>query len=158
LHFNRRRVSGSNQDTINNNNNNTINSNFLLIDNLKVDDHSRITFTKRIRNIFSVEIGDMIEIYQNLKNSDITFIVKRKGIIIDTWICRKKRLNKESDDDIKSGDDIYSNHNMRRRANNNTSRETIPRVMIVDDDEDMLFTFKTILNNSGVAAETFANF
>jgi adenine/guanine phosphoribosyltransferase-like PRPP-binding protein len=44
----------------------------------------RITFTKRIRDIFSVEIGDMIEIYQNLKNSDVIFTVKRKGIIINT--------------------------------------------------------------------------
>ena len=29
--------------------------------------------------------------------------------------------------------------------------------MIVDDDEDILFTFKTILNDSGIAVETFAN-
>jgi CheY-like chemotaxis protein len=155
LHFNYRRLIGSNQDTINNNNNNTINRNFLLIDNLKVDDHSRITFTKRIRNIFSVEIGDMIEVYQNLENSDISFIVKRKGIIIDSWICTKKRLDEQSDDN-KSGANIYSNHSIRR-DNNNTSKETIPKVMVVDNDEDILFTFKTVLNNSGIAVETFAN-
>jgi CheY-like chemotaxis protein len=152
LHFNRKRAIESNQYTVNN----TTKGDFVLIDNLKVDDHSRITFTKRIRNIFSVDIGDMIEVYQSLKNSDITFIVKRKGIIIDTWICKKK-LVKESDDN-KSGANIYSNDSMRRRANNNaTSRETIPKVMIIDNDEDILFTFKTILNNSGIAAETFVN-
>jgi CheY-like chemotaxis protein len=154
LHFNHRRVIRSEQDT----DNNTINRNFLLIDNLKVDDHSRITFTKRIRNIFSVEIGDMIEVYQNLENSDISFIVKRKGIIIDSWICTKKRLDEQSDDN-KSGANIYSNHSIRRdnNNNNNTSKETIPKVMVVDNDEDILFTFKTVLNNSGIAVETFAN-
>jgi CheY-like chemotaxis protein len=156
LHFNRRRVIGSNQDTTNNN---TTNRNFLLIDNLKVDDHSRITFTKRIRNIFSVEIGDMIEMYQSLENSDISIIVKRKGIIIDSWVCTKKRLDEESDDN-KSGANIYSNDSIRgdnNNNNNNTSKETIPKVMVVDNDEDILFTFKTVLNNSGIAVETFAN-
>jgi CheY-like chemotaxis protein len=157
LHFNSRRVIESNQDTIiNNNNNAATNPNFLLIDNLKVDDHLRITFTRRIRNIFSVQIGDMIDVYRNLKDSNIIFNVKREGVIIESWTC-KKGLDKESDDN-KSGADIYSNDSTRRRrSNNNTSRETIPKVMIIDDDEDMLFTFKTILNDNSIAAETFAN-
>jgi CheY-like chemotaxis protein len=96
--------------------------------------------------------------YQSLENSDITFIVKRKGIIIDSWTCTKKRLDKESDDN-KSGGDIYSNDSIRRtnNNNNNTSTETIPKVMVVDNDEDILFTFKTVLNNSGIAVETFAS-
>jgi DNA-binding response OmpR family regulator len=44
-----------------------------------------------------------------------------------------------------------------RRPNNNTSMETISKVMVVDDDEDILLTFKTILNDNGIDAETFAN-
>ena len=74
--------------------------------------------------------------------------------MIDSWICRKKRLDKESDS--KSDADIYSNDSMRR-INNNNSREIIPKVMIVDDDEDILFILKTILNDSGIVVETFVN-
>jgi CheY-like chemotaxis protein len=44
-----------------------------------------------------------------------------------------------------------------RRPNNTTSRETIQRVMIVDDDQDILFTFKSILNYNGIDAMTFEN-
>jgi CheY-like chemotaxis protein len=176
-----------------------------LIDNLKVDDHLRITFTKRIRNIFAVEIGDTIEVSQNLKNNNIIFIVKRRDAVIDSWIC-KKRTGKEEVDN-KSDTDIYiddkafhitpaffrsrlspnevpSYHltNITQtdiiernsssfdnnttittyttgttKPDNNISRKTIPKVMIVDDDQDILLTFKTILNDNGIDAETFAN-
>lgn len=198
MHFNRR-VIGSNQDTINNN---TVNQNFLIIDNLKVDDHSRITLTKRIRNIFLIEIGDMIEMYQSLENGDIIFIIKRRDTIIDTWVCKKridKKVDNKSDVDIHTDDNAFHttpafsrsilsskgvpNYHLTnitqtdiierndssldnsttvyttdmRRPNNNISMETIPKVMIVDDDQDILLTFKTILNDNGIDAETFAN-
>ena len=199
LHFNGKRgVIGSNRDTVNNN---TINQNFLIIDNLKVDDHSRITLTKRIRNIFLIETGDMIEMYQSLENGDIILIIKRRGTVIDTWVC-KKRIDKEvdnkSDIDIYNDDNTFhttpafsrsvlgskgvSNYHLTnihqtdiiernsssldnyrtnpthiRRPNNNTSSETISKVMIVDDDQDILVTFKSILNDNGIDAETFAN-
>ena len=43
------------------------------------------------------------------------------------------------------------------RSNNNTSMKTIPKVMIVDDEQGILLTFKTVLNYNGIDAETFAN-
>jgi CheY-like chemotaxis protein len=200
LHFNRKRVVGSNHDTVSNNN--TINQNLLLIDNLKLDDHLRITFTKRIRNIFAVETGDTIEVSQNLKNNIIIFIVKRRDAVIDSWICKKRTGNEvdnKSDTDIYIDDkafhttpahfrsmlsryevpsyqltnithtDIIESNSSSfddntttyttdtRRPSNNTSMKTIPKVMIVDDDQDILLTFKTILNDNGIDAETFAN-
>jgi CheY-like chemotaxis protein/bifunctional DNA-binding transcriptional regulator/antitoxin component of YhaV-PrlF toxin-antitoxin module len=109
LHFNRKRVIGSNQNSVNDNN--SIDQNFLLIDNLKVDDHSRITFTKRIRNIFAIETGDMIEVSQNLKNNNnIIFIVKRRDAVIDSWICKKitgKEVDNESDTDFYIDDNAF---------------------------------------------------
>jgi hypothetical protein len=62
---------------------------FLLLDTLKVDDHSRITFTKRIRNVIPIQIGDIIGVYQSKKNGEIILNIQREGDIIDAWVLKR---------------------------------------------------------------------
>jgi hypothetical protein len=62
---------------------------FLVLDTLKVDDHSRITFTKRIRNVLPIQIGDIIGVYQSKKNGEIILNIQREGDIIDAWVLKR---------------------------------------------------------------------
>jgi hypothetical protein len=63
------------------------------IDTLKIDDHSRITFTKRMKKVFSVEPEDTIKVYHDRKKDEIIFNFFRKGSIVDRLVC--KRIQKD---------------------------------------------------------------
>jgi CheY-like chemotaxis protein len=89
--------------------------NFLSLDALKVDDHSRITFTKRVRNVLPVRTGDSIAVYQNKKNRNVVFNIEREGSIVDTWICRRVLEDMHYDHD--TIDVIYD----KSKDNNNAS-------------------------------------
>jgi CheY-like chemotaxis protein len=93
--------------------------NFLSLDALKVDNHSRITFTKRVRNVLPVRTGDSIAVYQNKKNRNVVFNIEREGSIVDTWICRRVLDDMNYDND--TIDVIFG-----ESKNNNKAHHTYP--------------------------------
>lgn len=64
-------------------------SNFLAVDTLKIDDHLRLRFTKRTRNILPIQTGDELAVFQNKKHNTIIFNLQREGNIVDVWILRR---------------------------------------------------------------------
>ena len=60
---------------------------------IKVDEHSRLTFSKRIKSVFPIFPGDTIVVYQYMTNNDLLFRVQRYNVISDTWIVTKKKDN-----------------------------------------------------------------
>ena len=62
---------------------------FLAIDAINIDDHSRFTFTKRLKKVFPIQPGDTVAVYQNGQNDEIILNIQRGGSIVGTWICKK---------------------------------------------------------------------
>jgi len=122
----------------------------IAIDTVKIDDHCRFTFTKRIKNIFPVEVGDTLAVYQNTENGEAVLNAQRGGSIVGSWI-------------IKKSDDAYSNTLQKLSPNSITTKlkknmqRGIPNIMIVDDEEDILTSFKTFLKDEeiDIYVETF---
>ena len=156
-------------------------SELFAVDAVNVDDHSRFTFTKRLKKVFPVQSGDTIAVYQNGQNDEIILNVQRSGSIVGSWICKKSEdfynedyyhvLEKTDKNNhvpkVKNDYEKYDNSlqqqgypkDAKRPDNSTLQQEHIPNIMIVDDEEDILLLFKTFLkdNNSliNVNAETF---
>jgi CheY-like chemotaxis protein len=113
MHFNSKK-----DNTVENYQHIAIHPDFLTIDTLKVDDHSRITFTKKIRDILPIQTGDEIAVFKSRKNENIIFNVQRRGSIVDVWIC--KRLTEDYNNNINNNNDgindiYFDTHNILNR-------------------------------------------
>jgi CheY-like chemotaxis protein len=151
------------------------------IDTLKIDDHSRITFTKKMKKVFSVEPGDTIKVYHNRKTDEIIFNILRRGNILERLFFNRMEKDRQyvvsshtvstpnhiPDDIIQSKNNntipkpnTTNTNNLKYNNNNNNKRyfqRHAPNIMIVDDEEDVLITFKSLLNRIGINAETFSS-
>jgi CheY-like chemotaxis protein len=125
-------------------------SNLIVVGVIKADEHSRLTFTKRIKSVFPVYPGNTIVIYQNPVTNELLFKVQHNNTVSDTWIVKKKTygitnpilktyskkrtLNKEEQDS-------------NRLYKENQQSKTSANIMIIDDDEDSLDAFKSLLQD-----------
>jgi CheY-like chemotaxis protein len=123
-----------------------------LLDTAKIDDHSRITFTKRIREIFDVKIDDLIIAYRDNtdKYNKLIFKIQRDDRIIDTWILKR-------DKSIRKNDEKSILNNKDNREHNVLHNKKFTNILLVEDEEDTLFTVKEILINSGYTVKTFTD-
>jgi CheY-like chemotaxis protein len=147
------------------------------VDAVNIDDHSRFTFTKRLKKVFPVQSGDTIAVYQNEQNDKIILNVQRSGSIVGSWICKRREyfynedhyhvlekidknnhVPKKNDYEKYDKQQGYPKHT-QRPDNSTLQQEHIPNIMIVDDEEDILLLFKTFLKDNdsliNVNAETF---
>lgn len=65
------------------------NSSLVSIDVVKVDDHSRLTFTKRIKDLLPIQSGDIVAFYQDPDGNGIIFKVQRQSVIVDSWYIKR---------------------------------------------------------------------
>ncbi len=135
------------------------------IDNLRVDNNSRVTFTRRIKTVLPVQPDDIVSVYQNRDYSNIIFNIQRMEKTIDTWVC--KRIG-QVDTDVPS-DSKTQNANTKHTPEfsigvsknacifTNTDMPN-KNIMIIDDDVDVLATFKLCLDEErGFHVEAFAD-
>ena len=59
------------------------------IDTLMIDDHYRFTWSKKLRKVFPVEIGDTVSIYQTQANS-LILEIQRGMSIVDRWMLLRQ--------------------------------------------------------------------
>ena len=71
-------------------------SNLIVVGVIKADEHSRLTFTKRIKSVFPIFPGNTVVIYQDTISNDLIFKVQHDKVISDTWIVKKKKYDVES--------------------------------------------------------------
>jgi CheY-like chemotaxis protein len=123
------------------------------IDNLRVDSNSRVTFTKRIKSVFPVQPEDIVSVYQNRDYGSIIFNIQRREETIDTLVCKRvgqlengllvesKLPHANAQHTPKSSIGVSEN------ATNltNTDRPN-KNIMVIDDDVDILATFKLVLD------------
>jgi len=62
----------------------------LVVDCVLVDEHSRLTITKRIKKFLPIETGDLLAFYKNPKNDDIVLKVQRENQIVYSWYIKTK--------------------------------------------------------------------
>nr|MDP8941459.1 hypothetical protein [Thermoproteota archaeon] len=56
----------------------------IAVDTIRVDEHSRLTFTKKVKNIFPILAGDTIVVYQDKYNSkELLFKIQRGSNVVD---------------------------------------------------------------------------
>lgn len=144
-------------------NNDNDNSKMIAIDNLKVDDQTRLTFTKRVKNVFPVVSGDIIAVYQDIITKHLIFQVQREEKIIDSWLVKRNNIvtndnpsnsnyksNLKKYSQISSSSSPYIVRTKIRRTGNQKQN-----LLIVDDEEDVLLSFTSYLSSEGYTVKTF---
>jgi CheY-like chemotaxis protein len=142
-------------------------SRLIALGTLKVDNQSRITLTKSLRESLSVKAGDKMAVYQDRFNGDELILkIQRGKIIVQTWnIKRSNNRNKfqfpKTQGDTSTSpasqipnvhippDHLQSDLPVCEPEHNNTDQKLL-RVMIIDDEEDILFLFKSVLADTGI--------
>ena len=167
---------GPEEDTVNNlhlssyvfNESNDFHANRLIvIDTIKVDEHSRLTLTKKVKNVFPVFSGDTIVVYQDRYTKDLLFKVQRQKNIVDGWIIRRNSAGRSTSSVIAKTGSSNRHINSKNTVNNsvlaanqapwdivntkykNESENKNANILLVDDEEDLLEAFKFFLKSAG---------
>ena len=133
----------------------------IAVDNVRVDAHSRLTLTRRLKDVFPISARDMIAVYQDIISKELIFKVQHGDNIVDSWLV--KRIDSISSNSLigtsKSGPiDSQSKINPEIYQQQKSNNDAISNIMLVDDDQDLLSTFKLFLSSEGYNnIETFAD-
>lgn len=125
-------------------------NNLIVVGTIRVDEHSRLTFSKRIKTVFPISPGDTIVVYQELATNDLIFKVQRYNEVFDTWRVKRKENDivtpsknssiKEKYNDIKeNSNDEYDENKKQQRPKSDV------KIMIIDDEPDIIETYKSVL-------------
>jgi CheY-like chemotaxis protein len=136
----------------------------LSVDTLTIDHYSRLTFTKEVKSILHVEAGDKIVVYRDKYNNDeLLFRVQRGGNSVANWKLKKKNVGIDYDEEKSPSSTITSGTNRGpdfgnddeppyRFHNKNEKRN----IMLVDDEQDVLFNFRETLSSEGYHVSAFS--
>ncbi len=120
-------------------------TNLIVVDTIKVDPHSRLTFSKRIKTVFPIFPGDTVVVYQEVSKDELIFKIQRLNEISDIWIVKRKK---------KIPQILSANPEQKKTPNKKTLQEykgelnqqkSEIKIMIIDDDPDILRTYKIVL-------------
>jgi CheY-like chemotaxis protein len=116
-----------------------------VLDTVKIDDHSRLTFTKRIREIYPIKVNDIIIFYKdNMDKYDKLILeVQREGRIIDNWVLKRNTINFKNND---------TNKYMESYIDKNPVN-----ILLIEDEEDLLITFEEVLLREGYNVKAFGD-
>jgi CheY-like chemotaxis protein len=133
----------------------------LAIDLLKIDNRSRITLTKEVKDLLPFKPGDTIAIYQDRMNSDLILRVQRGSDLVDALritkegahtVSKKTKIQKDSSRLFDKISDLTVPH-----YPNDPHRRYFPNIVLIDDDPDILFTFQSYLSTEGFNVQIFSN-
>jgi CheY-like chemotaxis protein len=124
-------------------------SDLIVVGVIKADEHSRLTFTKRIKSVFPVFPGNTIVIYQNPISNELLFKVQHNNIVSDTWIVKKKT------DDTKPILESYTSKRIAYHEGQNSNisykenqqHKSNANIMIIDDDEESMDVLISLLQD-----------
>jgi CheY-like chemotaxis protein len=127
-------------------------SNLIVVGVIKADEHSRLTFTKRIKSVFPIFPGNTVVIYQDTLSNDLIFKVQHDKVISDTWIVKKKKYDVEpfSNTTVLNKVSEQKNANLIKKFDKNKllhQTKKFAKIMIVDDDSDSVEVFHSLLLN-----------
>jgi CheY-like chemotaxis protein len=125
----------------------------IVIGAIKVDRHSRLTFSKKLKSVLPIFPNDTIIVLKNLTNNDVIFKIQRNNEVIDTWTIKKEKNNCDSylpNSDINivldnSKNLMACNYDYDRIENQLNQYEF--KIMLIDDESDILDFYKDLLVN-----------
>ena len=128
----------------------------ITIDTTSVDDHSRLTLTRKIKKVLPVMPKDTITVYQDRYNKDLIVVIQHdESNTTDSFIIKTKSINsrtnafhnnKAIEEKKQQQQEIISNHQQITKKKNTVHDINI---LIVDDDEDLLKVFEYFLKTEG---------
>jgi CheY-like chemotaxis protein/bifunctional DNA-binding transcriptional regulator/antitoxin component of YhaV-PrlF toxin-antitoxin module len=158
LYFKERKNEHSSIDNVNS----SFNHNRLInIDALSVDKNSRITLTKKVKEVFPLAPGDRVVIYQDRYNKNLILEIQQQDRVVDRWIiARDRNANSIRNSKYVEKNIIHAGfENSFKMASigvnkiEDNLKPPIERystpILLVDDDEDSLMLFKNLLNSEG---------
>jgi CheY-like chemotaxis protein len=122
----------------------------IAVDTIRVDVHSRLTLTKKIKNVFPIVVGDTIVVYQDKYNrKELLFKIQRGNNIVDNWIVKRKDV----DGIDKNPSQAYKINAKKKIAYDDNAttyldnQNKIPSIILIDDE--------TILSDHGYNVKSF---
>lgn len=124
-----------------------------ILDTIKVDDHQRLTFTKRIREVFPIKEGDIISVYRDSmdKSNKLVFKLQRENVTIDTFILKRDETLVE-----KNSTKSLTKNNIRNKERLPANGRAIS-ILLVEDEEDVLFSINETLTDEGYIVKSFSD-
>jgi CheY-like chemotaxis protein len=130
----------------------------ISIDTISVDDHSRLTLTRKIKKVLPIMPKDTITVYQDRYNKDLIFAIQHnESNTIDSFIIKTKRSSSSSDTNT-----FYNTKRIEKKEQQEEEsisnqqpiikkKDTIHdiNILIVDDEEDLLKVFEYFLKTEG---------
>ena len=148
MHFNAKKISNLDSFPA------SLNINRLIaIDTISVDDHSRLTLTRKIKKVLPILPNDTITVYQDRYNKDLFFAIQHAASnTTDSFIIKTRSSNSSSnafyDSKIvqsRQQEKITVNHEIIKKRD--TLRDV--NIVIVDDQEDLLKVYEYFLKSEG---------
>lgn len=130
----------------------------IAVDTITVDRNSRLTFSKDVRRILRIEPGDKISVYRDKYNAnEALFRIQRGRNLVNNWKLKREVVGIDYDEkkypvstvstSTLNGLGTYSCGNAapyRVRIDNK-----IRNIMLVDDEQDTLYSLQLILSDEG---------
>jgi CheY-like chemotaxis protein len=129
----------------------------ITIDTTSVDDHSRLTFTRKIKKVLPVIPKDTITVYQDRYNKDLIVVIQHdESNTLDSFIIKTK-ISKSSTSTFYNTKTIEKKKQQEEESISNQQqiitkkKDTIHdiNILIVDDEEDLLKVFEYFLKAEG---------
>ncbi len=136
-----------------NDNNTRFENRLTVLDTIKIDDHSRLTFTKRIREIYPIKVNDIIIVYKDNmdKYNKLIFEVQRGSRIIDTWVLKRNLFDFKNN--VNSN---FKNNDTNKHMESHINKNPI-NILLIEDEEDLLLTFEEVLFREGYNVKAFGD-
>jgi hypothetical protein len=126
-------------------------SRFISLDTIYVDDHSRLTLTKKLKQILPILPKDIITVYQDRYSNDLIFTVQHaESNITDSFIIKTKSRGTSTFHNTKTIE--------KNKEKNSSNQEIIIKkrdtlhdinILIVDNEEDLLKVYEYFLKTEG---------
>ena len=166
MHFNKKREENTNTPDLGVFDENFNMYRLLAIDTVTIDQYSRLTLTNEVKNVLNIQAEDKIAVYQDTYNPDeLLFRIQRGGRLVDNWKLTRKNMGidyekKSSTPSIvasisdRKGTDGGGSSNASCGPHN---KNEIRNIILVDDEQDVLYNFKITLSEEGYNVTPFSN-
>ncbi len=123
----------------------------ITVDTITVDDHSRLTITRKLKKVVPIKPKDTITVYQDRYNKDLIFVIQHhESNTTDRFIIKTKSTS--STHAFHNTKTIKKNQEEESISNQYVKKKDTLHdinILIVDDDEVILETFEFFLNSEG---------
>ncbi len=89
----------------------------ISIDTISVDDHSRLTLTRKIKKVLPIMPKDTITVYQDRYNKDLIVLIQHESNTIDSFIIKTNSSSSSS-----STSTFYNTKTIEKKNNNNNKK------------------------------------